>query len=394
MKSILVFSITFFSLLSYSQSINFNQGKAAVKKYHAIIPFETKRDIPIIQVKIKGRNYNFMLDTGGMTAISQEVAEVLIPNSLAEIAIRDSGDLESEMRVVTIDSVHVGGVCFTGTPAVIMPPSDFMKCLGVDGNIGSNLLRNSVLQFSFRDKTITLTNQIKKLQADKKQSVKMELTDVQSNPYISVSHTNGKNSASEVLLIDTGMTGMYSVALTVYEGRLKPQEVFQELYSATGSYTLGIHGRAKEEGQYKVRILQMDIAGSMISNVTANSTVGSNSRIGAEILKYGKVTLDYHNGRFYFEPYKDKGLDLSEKSWPVEPAIQDGKMVIGIVWDHSYGDRIKTGDIILKMGNTNYENIDICGLAADRPPILEDILILVLKDAVTGDVKEVEITRR
>ncbi len=69
-------------------------------------------------------------------------------------------------------------------------------------------------------------------------------------------------------------------------------------------------------------------------------------------------------------------------------------MVIGIVWDHSYGDRIKTGDIILKMGNTNYENTDICGLAADRPPILEDTLMLVLKDAVTGDVKEVEITRR
>ena len=79
---------------------------------------------------------------------------------------------------------------------------------------------------------------------------------------------------------------------------------------ATGSFTFGLNGTPADENYYKFTAPQLLINGVAFKDITTETTYGESSRIGADLFKYGLVTLDYKNRAFYFEPYKAGSIDL------------------------------------------------------------------------------------
>lgn len=104
----------------------------------------------------------------------------------------------------------------------------------------------------------------------------------------------------------------------------------------------------------------MQLAGAIFKNVTVNTTDSKDSRIGAELLKYGDVIIDYPGKKFYFRPYSTGEIDLGERNWPVQPVFKDGKFVIGVLWDPAFKDEIQLGDEILSFGEIDFESITAC----------------------------------
>jgi hypothetical protein len=375
-------------------SKTFNKGEVAQKNYNASVPYKDINGLAIVEVSIKGKSYNFIVDTGALTAISQELYEEFGLKSETSINVSDSSELSQNMKIVTLPPVEVGGIAFKEVPAVVADNSFFFQCLGIDGFIGSNMMRNSVVKFSYKDKTVTFTDKLKNFSTDKKQSAGLAKDKFQSNPYLKVMLKGDGYEIIEYLLFDTGMVGLYDLSLTVHESTLKQPGIYNILHHAKGAFSLGIHGVENQTEHFMLSIPELHFAGTTFKNVTTTTTADNRSRIGSEILKYGEVIVDYPHRKLYFNPYSNGPVDVAEKNWPVQPVIKDDKFVVGIVWDTAFNDRVNQGDEILKFGEIDFAGMQACdALRLDIKPAT-DTATMVLKDVKTGEIKNVELTKQ
>ncbi|MBC8644845.1 hypothetical protein H9W95_14830 [Flavobacterium lindanitolerans] len=86
------------------------------------------------------------------------------------------------------------------------------------------------MKFSYKDKTVSFTDKLKNFSIDKKKSAGLLKDQFQSNPYLKIDIKNKDAEATETLLFDSGMVGLYDLSLGVYENALS-QKINLFLYS-------------------------------------------------------------------------------------------------------------------------------------------------------------------
>jgi len=381
------------SLSAQLSPLTANQGGASEKEYFSTLPYKELKGKMIVEAIINEKTYHFVLDTGAPMVISKKLSAELNLPAVARMEIIDQGGLKDSMQVVSLPRIRIGEINFNDTPALVSADPVF-DCLGIDGLIGSNILRNSTVQFSSRTRSIIITNTPKLLHLKNKHASKMFLDPAQSNPFIWINQRNGKAKAREQLLFDTGMDELYAVSIHNYKKFFEEIELFDVISKATGTFTMGVHGNATANENYRFLLPELSIGRTTLKNVTAETTYDHNSRIGAKLLEYGVVTVDYINKKFYLEPFDASGsYDLAEKSWPLSFIPSGDKMTVGIVWDEKLRETIKAGDEVLKINDTVYENKSFCELLLNgmHPELSEATIIL--KDAATRATKTLEIKK-
>ncbi|TPD67317.1 retropepsin-like aspartic protease [Flavobacterium microcysteis] len=397
MKLLYLFSALLCLNLSTAQTIKtLNKGKVVQKNYNVSVPYKDINGLVIVEAVIKGKTYNFIVDTGALSAISQELYNELgLQSDNNGLDVGDSSNLRQNMKLVTLPPVQVGDITFTDVPAVVTDSSFFLECLGIDGFIGSNMMRNSIVKFSYKDKTVSFTDKLKNFSTDKKKNAHLLKDKTQSNPYLKIGIKNNNIDASETILFDSGMVGLYDLSLAVYENALSQKlDLFSVVYQAKGAFSLGIHGVESQKEHFMLSMPELNFAGVSFKNITATTTSDTKSRIGSKILSYGDVVVDYPGRQLYFNPYQDDAIDLTEKNWPVQPVIKDDKFVVGIVWDAALNDRINEGDEILQFGEFNFSDMNPCeSFKLNRKP-QTDTAVMVLKDIKTGEIKNVELVKK
>ena len=389
MKIFYLFISLIFCNLFYAQGvINLNNEKTEEKNYFTTIPYSEIKGKIIMQAELNGKAYNFIFDTGAPTAISQGLVEQLNLADSGKVELRDQSAIMDSMNVVNIERLKLGDVTFKNTPAVVIKDMQMLGCFNIDGIIGSNILGNSVLQISSKNKTLTITDKPGKLNLKRKNSIKMTTNPIQSTPYIKAYYLNGALSANESILVDTGMNGFYDLSVHAYSQAMEKVDVFTTLHKAKGSYSIGFHGVAEDSDSYKVFMPQLLIGKTNFTNVTVDTTTDNTSRIGSAVLDYGLMTLDFINKRFYFEPFeKSETIDVNEKSWPISLSMKGEKIVIGIVWDDKLSGILKPGDEVLEFGRYNYKEMSLCERLLTQVDTLNDAEIISVKDAASGEIK-------
>jgi len=395
MKLLYLFSALFFLNIAAPQNIQtLNKGKVVQKDYNVSVPYNNVNGLIIVKVIIKGKTYNFIVDTGAMSAISQELYNELGLKSEAGVNVNDSSNLSQNMKLVTLPPVEVGNVTFKDIPAVVADNSFLMQCLDIDGFIGSNMMRNSVVKFSYKDKTVSFTNKLKNFSTDKNKSAKLLKDKFQSNPHLWIGIRNNDAVGSETLLFDSGMVGLYDLSMLAYKSTFQTANIFSVLHQANGAYSLGLHGVEEKTEQLMLFVPELNFAGVILKNVTTTTTSDDRSRIGSEILKYGDVVVDYPKKKLYFNPFSEGPIDVAEKNWPVQPVFKEGKLVVGVVWDTAFIDRVNEGDEVLKFGEIDYSDIQPCDTFRLNMKPETDTAVMVLKDIKTGEIKKVELTKK
>lgn len=395
MKSIVLLLALLVTGMSRAGAVNFNKGAAATDNYYVTIPYQFDKGIPIIEIVIQGKKRRLMFDTGAMTAVSAEIAQALKLRVKASVDVGDSGGLEQQMSVVVLPEIDLGGIVFEDIPAVVLQPSFFTACLGIDGVVGSNLLRNSIVQFSNTSHTIILTDQIDKLNLGLAEGIPVSLSTTQSNPYIPIRFRADTSTAKELLLFDSGSNGFYELSTNAYLKQFKPQGIFTERYAAGGSGSLGIHGTEAPKQKYKVRIPELSVVNYTFKDISVNTNATGSSRIGAALLKYGTVTMDYKHKKFHFQPeaYADTAsLRSLQKSWPIDFVPQEGRLVAGTVWAPALQDEIHPGDELVSFGTLNFEKVALCSMLGGLK-YEGDTARVVFRDHQTKALKEVELVR-
>lgn len=376
-KNIICLAVLLLSIICNSQKITLNQGITKEQNYYSEIPFEYVNSKIIIPVTIEGKTYRFMLDTGAPNCITLKLKNSLSAKVIQQLPITDANNTKSVMDVVALPELTIGGITFQNSIALAYTDEKniIFDCFEIDGFIGSNLLRNSILQIDTNNKVIRITDDITKVTTNKKNSSKIALLGNQSSPFIWI-RLNGKKSAKEQVLLDTGMKGFYDLSNQVYN-IFKDKTEIKLLSTGNGSTSLGMFENKKTDDLYRVRVPELTIADAKFFNVTTTTTSDKNSRIGMDFLEHGIGTLDYKNKKFYYSAYNDT-TDLSEVTRPFTPTILNNKLSVGVVWDEKLKEKIKSGDEIIELNGVNYEQYAICDLIT-KPSIFKDI---VLKDFV------------
>jgi predicted aspartyl protease len=379
-----------FSSFSFAQNIDLNKGNTKEESYYTEIQFEYVNGKIIIPILINEKTYRFLLDTGAPNLITKKLAETLKQKSLQEIKVSDANDNKSSMNFVELPNITIGNVVFENSVALSSNDDGNLvfDCFNLDGFIGSNLLRNSILQIDTRNKTLIITNDEKKLKLNKKNSIELSLIGNQSSPYIWIK-LKGKNSGKEQVLLDTGMKGFYDISNRNYS-LLKNENIFKIISTGIGSKEIGLFGNSKDSEQLKIFLPEMKISNSSFLNISTITTNDKNSRIGIELFENGIATLDFKNKKFYFDQY-GINTDLNEKQLGFSPTILNQKLSIGIVWDEKLKDKIFSGDEIIEINGKNYENYLLCDLI-NKKSIFKEIEIVNIKIRnKSGEIRDINL---
>jgi hypothetical protein len=380
--------------IALAQRVKLNKGKPATRNYLAQISYTDVQGKVIIPVEIEGRTYSFLFDTGAPNLITHELSQEISSKRLNSITVRDANDNSQKMQVISLPSVGIGGVYFEGVPALVNNPgSNFiLDCLGVDGIIGSNMMRRSVVHLDSRRSVFQISDDPDNFQISGLEAIELKLSDSQSSPHMWIG-LEGKGEAREYVLIDTGMQGFYDMSVKNFE-KLRDSNALGQSQSGIGVKSIGLFDSSEANKHYRVLIPSISIGSHEFKNVATVTMDADRSRIGSDLLNHGKVTLDYRNSKFYFEPF-EKERDLSEKSLGFSPTIKDGEVVVGIVWEEGLEERLNYGDRILRVNGVDIAAMDPCELINKPSPFdSEETFIILFKDVESNAEFTIQLTKK
>lgn len=388
--------IALFNLASSQDYVTFNQGKTGAKDYFLAIEYETINKFIIIEGIIKGKTRRFLFDTGASCMISQKLFDELnSPSILGEIAVYDSNQLVNTNKVISLNHIILGGIEFNNIPTIVNDNDSniIFNCLEIDGIIGSNLLRNSIIQISSKEHIIYITDNPKKLDLEKKKSSPIILASNQSSPYLWITIQNKRKRKVQVLF-DSGANSFLSLSLRHFNAFNKRRIPYEILSTAKGNSNIGLHGLANDTSIFRLKSHNLLLNQSVFTNVSFETTMSNSSKIGVELIEYGVVSIDYIHKKFYFEPFFAEKKDLNMKFFPVSPMVKGKKYVIGIVWNEELKNKINVGDQIIAINNQDYENIAICDILKQSSTFPEkDEMSITLKNE-KGIINTLILTRK
>lgn len=358
-KNILLF-LFLTNQLVFGQTLNI--GEVNAKDYYEEVDFEFIINKIVVPVEINNRTYKFIIDTGAPNLISNELYELLNPKFIDTIPTYDGNDKKENLKIVSIEKLKLGNLEFFNTATLVQnfSPDNPLRCLGLDGFLGSNMLRNSIVQFDLKNKKVRITNDKKKLNIKKKNSSEIKLSKVQSNPY-AIIDLIGKDKSREYVIIDTGMDGLYDLSKNNYK-IFSQKNIFREIGKSSGSSSFSLFGSSQSGDQYKLLLPQMKINKFTVQDLITITGNHDNSRIGAELLKYGVLTIDYIDKRFYFEPTEDT-VKIHHEDFGFSRTLSNGNLIVGFVWDDELKNKISNGDIILEINNKPFK---VCELLTTK----------------------------
>ena len=388
--------LTLFASSIFAQSINPNRGSIKQKKYLEKIPYQNISGKIIVPVTINGKTYNFILDTGAALTISDRLFKELNLPIIGQTEIKDVAGRGKEMKFILLPELHLQGITIINTPTCVHheESSDFFnlfECFEIDGIIGSNELRNSVIQFDERNKQVIISDNFFKIPKKKVvKAQKMELTPL-SNPLITIGLQKEQKIGDRVEF-DTGSSEFYTMSMYTYNW-LNGRTDVTKIAEGEGSFVWGLHGTLENQQHLLLNIPELHLRNKTFNDVIVTTT-NTTSLIGTQLLQYGKVTLDYKKKRFYFEPFYNINTDeLSERPRAILPTLQNKKLVVGIIWDKALESIINLGDEVLSINGFDIQAIDTCEYLTRDFTSSNEELILELRDINTGKIKKVEIER-
>jgi hypothetical protein len=373
--------------LCFGQTLTFNQGGPDRKNYYEEIPYEEVMGKLYLTVEIAGKKHRFLFDTGAPVAISKEFATELGAKQLGKIKINDTFLRSDSTTVVELNAIKLGNLTFNGIPAINLFP-DFYNCLKIDGVIGSNILRNSIVSINSQKKLLIITDQKRKLELRSKNSGHM-ITDLglQSDPKISF-YINDRVHA--YIAFDTGDSQFIRLNKWLID-QIKPHGAVDSLATGYGSGGIGAFGTQENAHKTLYGLKPFTVGNAKFTNLKAAVAKEGIPAIGSKILDHGVITLDFINNKFYFDAYKTDN-DLAQKRWTANYGFIDGKLAVAEIWDKESG--IEQGSQVLAIDSLDVSKITLCEYITTKG-LLEgkETAILTLKTK-TGEVKKATINKQ
>ena len=340
------FHLFFMVLLSIS-AVSAQEEDTTIK---GTISFELNEHLIIIKGKINGsqKNYNFILDTGGLTFVDKEVVEELGLKTRGNMAKMDT----LEMGEVTVPNI------FAFTSFNLEP----FKQHGIliHGIIGSNLLERFVVTLDYRNQKVIFSPDKEVLKENTK-SYRCRFTNHRVNNAPMIDCTINSNVSLKAM-VDTGQP--YSIVL--------PLEYLEKLNIRNNESLIKSKGviiawpGTKTTDSFLVRLDQFEQKDLKIKNLMCYFAelppLLSVPLLGRDYLCQFLITIDYPEDEILFVPYEDAQFVENMFSFGVNLSKgATNTIVVQGLWTGSPADRagIRVGDEIVECNSKVLTGDDI-----------------------------------
>ncbi|WP_425391588.1 aspartyl protease family protein [Ekhidna sp.] len=338
---------------------------------------EIINDKIVLNVQIDGIESRFILDTGAPLLISKSLYDQLSIETLAILPNSDANANVDTSRIVKTNEIKLGGFTFNDIPAVVLDLEKTpLRCDGIDGFIGSNLLRLLAIEFKIDKKLVILsTSPEKGMYSD---SITLFM-DAQNTPLFKVKI----GSTIDTVMFDTGDNSFYTSKLEFVDKNLAD---FNILLSGNGSEGQSVFGKGIESPSYLLKE-NLQIGTTLFEETRFSTTPANISRVGFKFLEKAHVLLDYPSEKLFFSQQNHKVSTYKTHGFSIYEA--NGDVFIGNVWNSTpaYKAGLQPGDQIMKIDDLLLKG-DFCDVQDKLGQLLEKPSIeLNIKSRGSSDIK-------
>lgn len=357
-----------------------NSAEIASSEYYEEIPFENKFGYFTIPVRIGGRTYNYIFDTGGYnTLTSQIIADNGLPE-LMEVEVGSANKIKSKIKLTKIPLLEIGNLKINNVGAFNFDfdESPSINCYTNGGLFGKSIIKNGVWQINAQDQKIIVTNDIHKLSnLDVATKIKVKLDKVY-NPFIKAK-LNGK---THTFLLDFGFGGFLS--LTEKDGdNLKTDNIIEIL----GEGATSANGILNESTFIKP-IESFSIGKQNLSNKFTYYAKSNNyNLIGSGITKYFIVTLNFEEKELYLTPIKttQEQQEKEQSTFGFSLNRNEQNVYVSKIFEGGSAEKsgLRLNDIILSVNAKDFANVGYCDFYDYFRGLLdkdEDIVLVVKRN--------------
>lgn len=366
MKTRLYISVVFllFVLLSGCQTVrtmkNMYGGKAR-QIQRDTVHFRQETHLIFVEAKINNqpKKYHFVFDTGGLTAISEKLANELDlpPTCATQIADPEGGNQTS--RFVELQQLQVGKNSVENLKALTLDLSFYEQRTGlkIDGILGNNFLRFFALSLDYQQHELIFfspkgytppAGSFFKYKFD--QSLTHSLAPMVICKVDSFFATG---------IIDTGARGMISLPLGILKHLNYPLDSASSIKSK-GEMMNGAFSANTESYLLQAKSFSMDAL--KIQNLVASTNHSDVLILGNEFLSRFKTILNYPRKTMFLYPKShfnhchnefSSGLALQKQT--------DGNFTVVGIWQGSPADSagIAPGDQVIQINQKDAKNISM-----------------------------------
>lgn len=352
--NILIFFIVLLTLSNCSSTWSDYIDKGTVSKtdFEETTDIELINNLVITEVKIKGKTYKFLFDSGAPLSISETIQNDLDFKRLSSDYIVDSDNNRKKVDWVQLDEIKVGKLSFNNQTAFVgnFRSNPVLKCLGIEGIIGSNLIRQMNTTINPKEKSIIFSDKNKSV-SDFDFSIPFK-SDVQYNIFIDLKI--GDITLSNVL-IDYGSNAGFSIDEDIWS-KLKVNAIIEKTITEEGIQQAGIIGKPINFSREYAIIDDLSIGNHVLNDIVLRT--GKTTSVGNRILSKYNVTIDWKTKTLYFT--QDEFTHFNEESYGFKLGYSESKNVyIQSVIENSQAQKL---GVLPNYKVTRFDEINFNGI--------------------------------
>lgn len=336
------------------------------QQYKATIPYRMVGEKMIVEMKVNGTERPFIFDTGGRTALTTKACQALQIVATDSMKVTDVNNVESYYKTTQIENLTTPDnvINFKHAPSLIIDEVKGWECFGVDGIIGSDLFASTIVSIDSQTKNIIVTS------AEKPSTVSLRkmlnFTKEGGMPIVNIQIAPVSNIT---VLFDTGSPSLLSLIESDFEN-IKPEASLEVISEGYGEGSIGVAGQAEKASSYRVYIPTLSVGATKFRNLTTCTSKHPYTLLGVKLLEYGKVTIDYPRGRFYFEAFQPDN-EINNQCNNFDLTVKDGDLYVSTVWSSTKG-KIEVGDKVIKINGKPTKKYDFCESILNGIPELKE----------------------
>ena len=386
-KKIFYSLITLILLLSSCAGSNIDkilkQGTVLQKDYNTTIPFtyDSINDWIVLEVEIKGKTYNFILDTGSSNIITKELAAELDVKVLGAEEIKDTNATANTTQFTRINSIKIGGIDFQNTIAGIVDLNKItaVSCSKIDGLIGSNLMRTAIWDFDFQNQLITITSDEDKLDIPTETIDTRLYIGTAGVPAVTL-EINGEKVLNHT--VDFGNGGNNILRIDRFQEQLDANLISK--YVKGNKKSFGAFGYTENQPYYYTIIDEFKIGNHTVNNLITVVDDGYSNKLGLAFFKNYRIILNWKKKRMrMIEVTKAGNSSFETYGFSILYEGEDA-YINGIVEGSSASQSLIQGDKILSINDTSYVNNTneqrCANLASDFENETGPLSLMILRD--------------
>lgn len=355
MKIILISLVSIFFTSCSALKILKLQNKGTVQSTDFVktSSFTKNNNLVIVSVKINGKDYNFIFDTGAsFNVVSTELSAALGLKPVASMKVSNSQGTSSNKDFIVLDTVSIAGVAFYKQLCVVSDLKS-IDCMfnNIDGIIGLKLMQKATWFINNEKSEITLTNNKNNL-PQMLNAKSMALTIKDKTPYIDCAIDGFRHTEIE---FDLGSANGFSLDK---KHMTNPNGLSNNIYSI-GNASKGLDGSGKVDTTFYIKKQNLQFGNvSIPTEQFVKVKTGHSSIIGMKILKNYNIVLDWNQKQILLDKINDIGTETINPSGFKYNKVGSQIQVVEIFANSNAAKAgLELGDVIKSINGINYYNL-------------------------------------